>query len=48
MLQTYRDTPADFDYTQADFLPLLSYNLDRFKPKEDASPEKQAGPVEMN
>lgn len=48
VLQQFKDSPYEFDYTQADYLPLLNYNLDFFKPKEGTPVEKQAGAVEMS
>jgi hypothetical protein len=39
-LQKFKDSPADFDYTAAEYLPLLNFDLSRFTPNP-AIPEEQ-------
>ena len=47
-LQTFKDSAADFDWTTAEYKPLLNFNLDQFKVDETLPKEKQEGPVEMS
>lgn len=47
-LQKFKDSAADFDWTRADYKPLLNFNLDRFKVDESLPKEKQEGPVDMS
>lgn len=47
-LQTFKDNAADFDWTSAEYKPLLNFNLEQFKVDESLPKEKQEGPVEMS
>ena len=47
-LQTFKDTPADFDHSQPDYNSLLNFNLDLFKVDETLPEDKQKGPVDMS
>ena len=48
ILQTFKDSAADFDWTTAEYKPLLNFNLDQFKVDETLPKEKREGPVEMS
>lgn len=47
-LQKFKDAAADFDWTNAQYKPLLNFNLEQFKVDETLPQEKQEGPVEMS
>ena len=47
-LQKFKDAAADFDWTTAEYKPLLNFGLDKFKVDETLPKEKQEGPVEMS
>ena len=47
-LQTFKDNSADFDWTTAEYKPLLNFNIDQFKVDETLPKEKQEAPVEMS
>ena len=47
-MQKFKDSAADFDWTSAEYKPLLNFDLDRFKVNESLPKEKQEGPVEMS
>ena len=47
ILQEFKDTPSDFDSTQANYNSLLNFSLDKYKVDENLPEDKQKGPVEM-
>ncbi len=47
-LHEFRDNPQDFDITNTDYLNLLNYDLDQYKPQEGLTEEQQAEPIELN
>ena len=46
-LHEFRDNPQDFDSTVPEYLELLDYNLDKYKPDASLSEDQQAMPVEL-
>jgi hypothetical protein len=46
-LQKFKDSAADFDWTRADYKPLLNFGLDRFKVDQTLTQEKQEAPVQL-
>jgi hypothetical protein len=47
-LQTHKDSPADFDWSQKEYAPLLDFNLDHFTVNPKLSEEKQKAPVDLS
>ena len=47
-LQTHKDVPADFDWSQKDYAHLLDFNMDNFAVNQKLSEEKQKAPVELS
>lgn len=47
-LQTFKDNAADFDWTDAQYQPLLNFDLGRYQLDPSLPQEKQQGPVDMS
>ena len=48
VLQTYKDSSADFDWTQSAYKSLLDFNMNKYVVDPSLPKEKQEGPVDMS
>lgn len=47
-LQTHKDEPQNFDWSQKEYAKLLNFDLDKFKANTNLPEDKQKAPVELS